>query len=87
MAMVSSYRLDAARLSADRRISAAKGDWAAAHRYGRLINEYLRLAQEEERKYREKEDAAQRQKTPGSIREDAAQWQKAIDSIMNDWKF
>jgi len=87
MAMVSSYRLDAARLSADRRISAAKGDWAAARCYDRLISEYTRLANDEERKYREKEDAAQGQKTPGSIREDAAQWQKAIDSIMNDWKF
>ena len=86
MAMVSSYRLDAARLSADRRISAAKGDWAAARCYDRLISEYLRLANDEERKCHEK-DAAQRQKTPGSIREDAAQWQKAIDSIMNDWKF
>lgn len=87
MAMVSSYRLDVVRLSADRRISAAKGDWAAARCYDRLIREYLRLANDEERKCREKEDAAQRQKTPGSIREDAAQWQKAIDSIMNDWKF
>ena len=48
MAMVSSYRLDAARLSADRRISAAKGDWAAARCYDRLINEYLRLANDSE---------------------------------------
>lgn len=82
MTMVSSYRLDAARLSADRRISAAKGDWAAARCYDRLISEYLRLANDEERK-----DAARGQKTLGSIREDAAQWKKTIDSIMSDWKF
>lgn len=73
MAMVSSYRLDAARLSADRRISAAKGDWAAARCYDRLISEYLRLANDEERKYH--------------VKEDAAQWQKTLDSIMSDWKF
>ncbi len=87
MAMVSSYRLDAARLSADRRISAAKGDWAAARCYDRLISEYLRLANDEERKCHEKEDAAQGRKTLGSSREDAVQWQKTIDSIMNEWKF
>lgn len=63
MTMVSSYRLDAARLSADRRIAAVKGDWSAANRYNRLINEYLRLANDEERKFYEKESAAQWQKT------------------------
>lgn len=73
MAMVSSYRLDAVRLSADRRISAAKGDWAAAHRYGRLINEYLRLAREEEAKY-------------NKAAADAA-WQKTMKGIEDILKF
>lgn len=73
MTMVSSYRLDAARLSADRRIAAAKGDWAAARRYDRLISEYLRLAQEEEAKY-------------NKAAADAA-WQKTMKGIEDILKF
>ena len=73
MTMVSSYRLAAARLSADRRIAAVKGDWSAANRYNRLINEYLRLAQEEEAKY-------------NKAAADAA-WQKTMKGIEDILKF
>ena len=87
MTMISSYRVKIEQLRASRVAAASRNDFRMAREYSNLICHYLRLAQEEERKCHEKEDAAQGQKTLGSIREDAAQWQKTIDSIMSDWKF